>query len=264
MKKFDEVVPDLLEMFRHEDFPQQLALTVIRRSSPDLANKPSDKWSITNQLIQFFVGQTRDARTYKQWQAASRQVVKGAKSFAIIAPIIKKLHDDEKDEDEAKIIGFRALPVFAIENTIGEGIPEDDYTPAQLPPFYTAAEKLGIRVSWKPIEANAYGYYSLRSNSITLHSQDYCVFLHELAHAIQNRIEGLAGVPGDKAEIIAELSAAVLCEMQGITGYQQQSYEYIQSFVKGKDPKATMKAIADVLSTVEQIVNVVIKASTEA
>ena len=260
MKKFEEVVPTLLGMFSSEKFPEQFALTFIQRAS----SIPSDHWSILNRLIMRVIGQTEDARTYKQWQAVNRQVLKGQKSFSIIAPVTKKVHNDETDEDEVRLIGFRPLPVFAYEATVGEDLPDGDCKPAKLPPFFDSAEKLGIKIRWKPISQNSYGYYSLRDNSITLHSQDYCVFFHELGHAVHNQIEPLVGVSDAKAEIVAELTAAVLCEMANISGYQQQSYEYIRAYVKDKEPKATMKAINEVLSLVEQIVGKVIAASKEA
>lgn len=260
MKTFDSVVPELLDMFSHENFPAQLALTIIKRENAI----PSDSWSVTNRLIMHIIGATADARTYKQWQAAGRQVKKGQKAFGIIAPITKKIHNDEKNEDEIRIIGFRAMPVFAYESTEGEPLPEVDCTPAKLPPFFDAAEALGIKVSWKPLSRNAYGYYRLSDRSITLHSQDYAVFYHELGHAVHDTIEPLADVPDDKAEVVAELTAAVLCEMAEVSGYQQQSYEYIKRYVNGKDSKAVMKAIADVLALVEQIVGKVVAAAAGA
>lgn len=260
MKTFDAVVPELLDMFSHENFPAQLALTIIKRET----SIPSDSWSITNRLIMHIIGETNDARTYKQWQSAGRQVKKGQKAFGIIAPVTKKFRNEETDEDEIRIIGFRALPVFAYESTEGEPLPESDCTPAKLPPFFDAAEALGVKVSWKPISRNAYGYYRLSDRSITLHSQDYAVFYHELGHAVHDTIEPLADVPDDKAEVVAELTAAVLCEMAEVSGYQQQSYEYIKQYVSGKDNKAVLKAIADVLSLVEEIVSKVVAAAADA
>ena len=260
MKTFENVVPTLLDMFSHEDFPQQFALTIIKRKNAI----PSDKWSVTNRLIMHIIGETNDARTYKQWQAVKRQVMKGQKAFPIIAPVTKKFHNEETDKDEVRIIGFRALPVFAYEATEGEPLPEVDCTPTKLPPFFDVAEALGVKVSWKPISRNAYGYYRLTDRSITLHSQDYAVFFHELGHAVHDTIEPLKDVPDDKAEVVAELTAAVLCEMAEVSGYQQQSYEYIKRYVNGKDSKAVMKAIADVLSLVEQIVGKVVAAAADA
>lgn len=260
MKTFENVVPTLLDMFANEDFPAQLALTIIKRENAI----PSDSWSITNRLIMRIIGETNDARTYKQWQAVKRQVRKGEKAFGIIAPVTKKVHNDETDKDEIRIIGFRALPVFAYEATEGEPLPEVDCTPTKLPPFFDAAEALGVSVSWKPLSCNAYGYYRLSDHSITLHSQDYAVFYHELAHAVHDTIEPLKDVPDAKAEVVAELTAAVMCEMAEVSGYQQQSYEYIKRYVKDKDNKAVMKAIADVLSLVEQIVGKVVAAAADA
>lgn len=257
MKTFENVVPTLLAMFANEDFPAQLALTIIKRENAI----PSDSWSVTNRLIMRIIGETNDARTYKQWQSAGRQVKKGQKAFGIIAPVTKKFRNEETDEDEIRIIGFRALPVFAYESTEGEHLPEYDCTPAKLPPFFDAAQALGVSVYWKPISRNAYGYYRLSDRSITLHSQDYAVFFHELGHAVHDTIEPLADVPDDKAEVVAELTAAVLCEMAEVSGYQQQSYEYIKQYVSGKDNKAVLKAIADVLSLVEQIVSKVVAAA---
>ena len=49
--------------------------------------------------------------------------------------------------------------------------------------------------------------------------------------------------------------------MAEVSGYQQQSYEYIKQYVSGKDNKAVLKAIADVLSLVEQIVSKVVAAA---
>ena len=260
MKNFHDVVPTLLDMFARKDFPQQFALTIIKRETPI----PSDSWSVTNRLIMHIIGATSDARTYKQWQAAGRQVMKGQKSFPIIAPVTKKFHNDETDKDEIRIIGFRAMPVFAYESTEGEPLPEVDCTPTKLPPFFDAAEALGVKVSWKPLSRNAYGYYRLSDHSITLHSQDYAVFFHELGHAVHDTIEPLKDVPDDKAEVVAELTAAVLCEMAEVSGYQQQSYEYIKRYVNGKDSKAVLKAIADVLALVEQIVSKVVAAAAAA
>ena len=106
----------------------------------------SDLWSFLNRLIMRVIGQTEDARTYKQWQSVNRQVLKGQKSFSIIAPVTKKVHNDETDEDEVRLIGFRPLPVFAYEATDGEELPDSNCKPAQLPPFFDAAEALGVKI----------------------------------------------------------------------------------------------------------------------
>lgn len=261
MKKFDEVVQELLAMFERQDFPEQVALTIIRKKQG--GNLPSDKWSITNRIIMHVVGDTEDARGYKQWQSVGRQVKKGSKAFDIIAPLTKKSHNDETGEDEVIVYGYRSVPVFRFEDTDGAEVPTVDYTPENLPPFLDVAEKMGIKVRWKPAYIPAYGYYRLSDKTITLCSQDYVVYFHELAHAIHDTIEPLATVPDDKAEVVAELTAAILAEMVGVKGYEVQSYNYIMRYVDGKDSKAIMKAITGVLNLIEKIVGKVIGYSSE-
>lgn len=173
MKNFDEVVQELLAMFERQDFPEQVALTIIRKKQG--GSLPSDKWSITNRIIMHVIGDTEDARGYKQWQSVGRQVKRGSKAFDIIAPLTKKKHNDETGEDEVIVFGYRSVPVFRLEDTDGAEIPTVDYTPDELPPFLDVAEKMGIKVRWKPAYIPAYGYYRLNDKSITLCSQDYGV-----------------------------------------------------------------------------------------
>ena len=67
-------------------------------------------------------------------------------------------------------------------------------------------------------------------------------------------IEPLKNVDTYKAEIVAELSAAVLTEMLGISGYEQQAYEYIKTYTKGKKDKNVIISITNVMNTVQKVV----------
>ena len=69
----------------------------------------------------------------------------------------------------------------------------------------------------------------------------------------------------DKAEVVAEFSAVVLCSLSDIHGYEDQAYKYIRHYC-GKDekkPEGVMKRILSVLSDVEKIVNIVLEASSD-
>ena len=98
MKNFKDAVKEILTMFEREEFTEQLAISIIRRRS-DEDVIPSDNWSILNRLIMLMIGRTEDARTYLQWQSIGRQVKKGAKAFQIIAPMTKKIIDEETGEE---------------------------------------------------------------------------------------------------------------------------------------------------------------------
>ena len=80
------------------------------------------------------------------------------------------------------------------------------------------------------------------------------MYFHELANAVHDTIEPLKNVDTNKAEIVAELSAAVLTEMLGISGYEQQAYDYIKTYTKGKKDKNVIISITNVLNTVQKVV----------
>lgn len=133
-----------------------------------------------------------------------------------------------------------------------------------MPPLYKAAEKLGIRVYWRPMSQAAYGYYRPGDNSITLSSTDYVVWFHELAHAVREKLADTNADP-NREEIIAETTASVLMEMQfGDHSYQQQAYQYIQSYCTDKSPEFVMKTVMGVLKDVEEVVNKILDAANEA
>ena len=258
----EDAVRSLLTMFQSKEFPKQLAFSVIKRRGNDKP-KPSDHWSIGNQLLMIFCGATEDARTYKQWQEVKRYVKSGSSAFGIFAPIAKKIRDkDNPDKEKVLLLGFRLLPVFRFEDTDGEPLPEYDYTPPTLPPFLDVAEKIGVKVRWKPVSRGAYGYYNLLDKGITLSSQDYFVYFHELAHAVNATY---ADIQKDlpKAEIVADLTAAVLCEMQQISGYQAQTYDYVRNYCHDKDDKAVIKAVMGALTEVEKIITIIMDTAAQ-
>lgn len=145
MKNIDQAIITLLEMFKNRNFPEHVAFTIIKRKACDTAAKPSDNWSIGNILIMAFIGKTDDARTYKQWQTAHRQVKRGAKAFYIYAPVTRKIKaaDSLTGEDDYILLGFRTLPVFRLEDTEGEPVNTADYTPPVMPPFFGCGRKVG-------------------------------------------------------------------------------------------------------------------------
>ena len=258
----------LLEMFKNQEFGPQLALTIIKRRADDPVDAlPCNKWSIGNHILMWFLGRTDAAATYLQWKKMNRRVIKNAKAFPIFSPVtakVKKKKDDGTEEERVIVRGFRTVPVFRIEDTIGVDLKTSVYTPPELPPLYKAAEVLGVKVYWKPISRLAYGYYNPGDNSITLSSTDYVVWFHELTHSVR---ETLANTKedSDREEIIAEITAAVLMQMQfGESGYHQQSYEYVKHYCKDKTPEAVIKTVMGVLKDCEEVINIILDAANEA
>lgn len=255
------IIDKLLLLFASKNFAETIALSIIKRNAGDII--PSNQWSLGNRLI-MLASDSMDARGIKQWKAVGRNINKGSKAIYILGPILRKLiqlNDEGEEETRNFLTGFKAIPVFAYEDTNGQELIKHDYSPKEFPPFWEVAEKLGIHVEYAPVSGNFYGKYSLSSNKITLCSQDEFVYYHELAHSIHNTFKPLSSGQNAEQEIIAELSAAVLCELQGISGYQSQAFQYIKSYAEQMNEQTTIKAIMRCLSDVEKIVNIIIETS---
>ena len=111
----------IVDLFKQGNVPEALAVVTI----PPQTNIPSAKWSLGNRILQF-LADTSDARGFRQWQEAGRQVKKGSKAFHILGPKARTI--TEKDEKGDKIekhivMGFFAIPVFRAEDTDGEPLP---------------------------------------------------------------------------------------------------------------------------------------------
>ena len=257
-------VVTLTTMFQSGNFPAQVAMTIIRKAEGD--NIPADNWSLGNRLLMSSQG-TNDARGFRQWQEVGRYVKKGSKSIYIFAPLTKKIveKDETTGEETVRIIvvGFRPIPVFRLEDTEGEPLPTFDYKPKTYPPFFDVAEKLGVKVEYKALRSDYYGRYTSGQGKIELCSEAIVVYYHELAHAVHDTFVDLRKCDKAKKEIVAELSALVLCEISGVSGYQWQGYKYISAYCADSKPETALKKAISVLNDVEKIVSIILDATED-
>ena len=256
-----DTIRRLMDLFERQDFGEVLTHTVIRRHPNDCV--PSDQWSLGNRLLMVLAG-TLDARGYRQWMDVGRYVRKGETSIKIVAPVTRRISKDKdaESEPETQLVGFCPVSVFALESTDGKPLPTFDYEPPTQPPFWPVAEKLGIKVRYTPFSGNDLGYYQPGRQQIVLKSQDSFVFYHELAHAVHNSFEPI--LPGKlaRAEVVAEMTAAVLCQMQGVTGYEHSAYRYMANYAQGKEDNAILQFILGTLADVERVVNRILELAT--
>ena len=257
-------VDTLLDMFQSGNFPAKVATTIIRKQEED--NIPADSWSFANRLLMAAQG-TSDARGFRQWQEVNRHVKKGSKAIHIFAPLTKKVKekDETTGEETERIIvtGFRPIPVFRLEDTDGEPLPNFDYTPKVYPPFFDVAEKLGVKVEYKALRSDYYGRYTSGQGKIELCSEDAVVYYHELAHAVHDTFVDLRTCEKAKKEIVAEFAAVTLCELSGVSGYEWQGFKYIDHYCADSKPETVLKRIMGVLNDVEKIVAIVLDASED-
>jgi len=225
--KIKQVLEYIVQRFKEGDIPEAIAYSMF-----PIPNTPASKWSLLNRTIMFLSG-TSDARGFRQWKEAGRYVKKGSRSFTILAPKFIKKQSENGDEEEPEPIltGFLAVPVFKAEDT--EGAPLD-YQNIKLPelPLMDLAKEWRISVKAIPGNYRCSGYFSPDRKEIGLASREETVFFHELAHAAHQRILGELKKGQDwKQEIVAELSAAVLCRIVGKTSkYLGNSFKYIERY----------------------------------
>jgi antirestriction protein ArdC len=253
IEKVQLALQSILARFESGDIPEAIAYSTF-----PIPNIPAAKWSLLNRTLMFLAG-TQDARGFRQWIGVGRHVKKGSKAFTILAPrFVKK--ETENEEDEKRILaGFLAVPVFRIEDTDGQLL---DYERIELPelPLIEVAQEWGVSVKAIPGNYRYFGWFSQERQEIALATKEETVFFHELAHAAHGRIQGELKRGQDwKQEIVAELSAAVLCHLVGKTSrFLGNHYRYIES--RAKEASLTpVQGCLRVMKDVESVLNLILK-----
>ena len=256
-ERANQEIDRLLALFESGEIPDAVARAVI----PPL-DVPCAKWSLPNKLLTAMAG-TVDARGYRQWQEVGRYVTKGARAFYILAPRFKKFRDEETDEEETRLIGFLAVPVFRYEDTDGAPIEHAPLEPPEPPPLNEIAEAWGLKVFYVPYHGGWYGHYNPSRQEIVLATHEESTFFHELAHAAHGRFKKLRGGQDWRQEIVAELTAAVLMRLYGKKDTRGNHYKYIQAYAE-KAKKDTRRACVAVLSDVGRCLDLILDQRVEA
>jgi hypothetical protein len=269
IERVKEALERLLRMFATGELPKAAARTLIRTGR---GTRPSDSWSLGNRLIMLACG-TEDARGYQQWKAIGRQVRLGAKAIYILAPLTRKVTrkavdpdtGEEREEEVTIVTGFRPVPVFRLEDTYGEPLPpEPDYSPPELPPLHEVAERLGVRVEYRPARWDTpLGQYEPGAGKITLFSHDPDVFFHELAHAVHATFRQLKPGQQRDQELVAETAAAVLCELYGYRQYHWHAWRYLEHYAGSGDVQDVLRKVMRVLGDVEEVVRRILAAADQ-
>ncbi|VVB90992.1 Uncharacterised protein [uncultured archaeon] len=246
-----EAMDTVLKMFNEGNL-EKVARAVFKGNSI-----PSDKWSFLNRIL-MYLNNTEDARGFKQWQQVGRYVKKGSKAFYILAPIFKKIIEEktlesgETVKQEKQILaGFKAIPVFKFEDTTGAPLIKEDFKVNIPYEFNSIIKELGLKINVVRFSGMAYGSYNLETKAIKLASPDIEVFLHELSHAVDHRLNGLK--PGQRTdqEVTAEFSGAVIGHLMGYKVPLGNVKEYIEHY--------SFKELMGSLSRIERVVNYVVE-----
>ncbi len=229
--KVKAAMDKILKLFESDNL-EIMARAVFKYPEGSTYAKPSDNWSFINRML-MMIENTEDARGFRQWKSAGRNVTKGSHAFYIFAPKIAKIEDDKTHEEKTILTGFMTIPVFRYEDTEGESLPEAPKFEFKIPAnFDGIIQELGLKIKTAPAH-DAYGYYSPSQKIITMCSPDVAVFLHELSHAVDTQVlkneKQRAGQETDR-EVVAEYSAAVVGHMLGLKVSSGNSKKYIEAY----------------------------------
>jgi len=201
---------------------------------------------------------------FQAWHKLGRFVKKGEKGILILAPIIRKKAENnrETEPDESSVaVGFRAAYVFDITQTDGQPLPEigdvngDPREYREELAKFVAAQ--GIVLEYSDEIAPARGTSS--GGKITLlpgqsPAEEFATLAHEVAHEMMHRDERRSNTTKRIRETEAEAVAFVVCSAIGLeTGSASQDYIGLY----GGDAKVLNESLEYVQRTASHILNAV-------
>lgn len=255
IQQAEEQLQKLVDVFSNKEFPN-----FVKKTYLETEGKPSEKWSLTNQLIQM-LSNTSDGRTFKAWAEVGRHVKKGSKAFYVLQPSIRKYMD--KDDEEQTYMTFFATPRFRIEDTEGKPLPKTE--PKERPPLMDLAEKWFDSITYTGTSFGEYGSYSPTQNALRLCTHDEGTFFHELAHKADDINGNLETKIVDKnseeyadGELVAQLSSNVLALLYG---YDNTEYtgQYLAHYANSKEPSKIGRKIMKILARVKKVLDLILK-----
>lgn len=218
---------------------------------------PSDSWSFLNRLI-MVCSSTEDARGFGQWNRAGRRLKLHTKAIYIIVPGLvktgsKTINEEGEQEDEKRRI-YMSKPVYRFEDTTGTPREEDGFKPEIPANLAQVAQGLGLEIKAKRYKGEEFGFFCASQKEIAVMSSDLDVYLHELAHGVDAKINGkLKGGQQPDQEIVAELTAEVVGYLLG-RKLNGRSRDYIQDYSGG-----SWKPVYVLLDRVNKVVSYIVQ-----
>ena len=199
------------------------------------------RYSLHNTLL---IAHQAPAATYvagfRRWLELGRAVRKGEKAIRILAPIRRRVEDEETGERVVRVVGYRDVSVFDVEQT--DPVPGADPAPLAPPGSVTLtgdshgrllgrlerfAGELGYRISYQPLGGGVGGYCDRNAKKIIIDAGaapngQVRTAIHELAHALG---VGYDAFTREQAEVIAETVAYIAAAGVGLdTGPESIAY----------------------------------------
>lgn len=250
-----------------------------------MASNGLQRWSANNRILAAvqMLQRARDLDNlhmmgFRQWEGLHRKVTKGAKAVWILAPITRKVvdeDDDGKHVEQHRVVGFKSVPVFDISDTHGQPLPETpirpptgEASPGTLDGLRSRVGAAGYRYEETEIPGcspdlgtGTLGFTEPGGRRIVIDSrlsevQKVSTIAHELAHVHGGHVENLGEYQRHRGrmETEAEMTAYLVNRSRGMTAEQVDSFSpgYIASWSKG-DPKVMHAAMDKAMRAYNQI-----------
>jgi antirestriction protein ArdC len=194
---------------------------------------------------------------FQTWKKLGRNVKKGAKGIAILAPCLYRRKSDPENEDSPtvqKLGGFKVAYVFDYSATEGEPLPALQYAAAAggedlLPKLEAAAGKLAVQLEYLEIPEPGVQGYSTGGKIVirqSLSTPAKCATIiheaaHELLHQGENRSEAKTKTRSQR-ELEAEATAYVVMRHFGI---EHVASNYLATYnVDGEQLRDSLETIS--------------------
>ena len=218
---------------------------------------------------------------FRQWEKFNRKVSKGAKAVWILAPITRRVTEEDadgNDRESSRVVGFKGVPVFNISDTSGEPLASAPVKPAPGEATPGTLEGLRDRVaqagySYEEIEIpdcrpatgeGTLGYTDPKTKRIVVDArlngaQKASTIAHELGHVHAGHVDGDYEEyrrHRGRMETEAEACAYMVNRSRGMTRDQTDSFSpgYIAGWSRG-DAKVMHSAMDKAVKAYNKIMD---------
>ena len=193
---------------------------------------------------------------YSKWPKVNRNVKYGSKALFILAPIVKKIHDEDTDEVIDTKLWFKKVPVFDLIQTEGERF-EFDFVEydgnitfadiiarTNIPVLESNQELVRGKTDGKRIWVSKY----------LSDPQKIVTFLHELGHYYlhfdENRNELTTATKELEAQVIAHLIGSGVLQIK-----DHESAAYIRSWAGNNSHELIKNKGTKLIHTAQKIID---------
>ena len=160
---------------------------------------------------------------YQTWRKLGRQVKRGEKGIAIMAPIVRRRRKEEDEKEEDRVFAFKTAHVFDVSQTEGKPLAEPSRVQGD-PGEWSARLKAfvadqGIQVvhlsSMSPAEGASFGGTIAIRRGLSA-AEEFSVSCHEVAHEMLHKTDRSQEDSKTVRETEAEAVAFVVCQAVGL------------------------------------------------